>query len=44
MRALRTPLAGVVGFAELLLHRDLDDATRTRYTQTILGEAERLRR
>jgi CheY-like chemotaxis protein len=39
---LRTPLASVLGFAELLLHRDLDAVTRERYAQTIHDEAQRL--
>jgi PAS domain S-box-containing protein len=39
---LRTPLTGVLGFTELLIHRDLDAHTRTRYLQTIHSEAQRL--
>jgi PAS domain S-box-containing protein len=39
---LRTPLTGVLGFAELLMHRDLGEDTRQRYVETIHGEAERL--
>jgi signal transduction histidine kinase/CheY-like chemotaxis protein len=39
---LRTPLTGVLGFAELLGQPDLDDATRTRYAETIHTEARRL--
>jgi CheY-like chemotaxis protein len=39
---LRTPLTGVLGFAELLLHHDLDEPTRRRYLRTIHGEAHRL--
>ncbi|HET6173084.1 MAG TPA: histidine kinase dimerization/phospho-acceptor domain-containing protein [Gaiellales bacterium] len=39
---LRTPLAGVLGVAELLLEPDLDDATRRRYARTIQDEAQRL--
>jgi len=39
---LRTPLAGVMGFAELLLTREADDETRRRYVETIAGEAQRL--
>ena len=39
---LRTPLAGVLGFVELLMHRDLDAATSKRYLKTVHGEARRL--
>ena len=39
---LRTPLTGVLGFAELLMHHDLDDDTGRRYLQTIHSEAQRL--
>ncbi len=39
---LRTPLTGVLGFAELLMHHDLDADARLRYTQTIHSEARRL--
>ncbi|HYZ18804.1 MAG TPA: response regulator [Gaiellaceae bacterium] len=39
---LRTPLASILGFAELLRHRDVDDATHERYVDTIHGEAYRL--
>jgi PAS domain S-box-containing protein len=39
---LRTPLASVLGFAELLSHRELDAETRNRYVGTIYGEARRL--
>ena len=39
---LRTPLTGVLGFAELLMHHDLDADSRLRYTQTIHSEARRL--
>ncbi len=39
---LRTPLTGVLGFAELLMHRDLGEETRRRYVETIHGEAARL--
>jgi signal transduction histidine kinase/CheY-like chemotaxis protein len=39
---LRTPLTGVLGFAELLMHHDLDDETGRRYLQTIHSEAQRL--
>ena len=41
---LRTPLTSVLGFAELMLHQDLDDDTRRRYLQTIHSEAQRLTR
>jgi signal transduction histidine kinase len=39
---LRTPLGSVLGFAELMLIRDVDAPTRQRYLQTIHSEAERL--
>ena len=39
---LRTPLTGVLGFAELLMHHDLDDNTGRRYLHTIHSEAQRL--
>ncbi len=39
---LRTPLTGVLGFAELLMHHDLDEATSKRYLKTIHSEAQRL--
>jgi signal transduction histidine kinase/DNA-binding response OmpR family regulator len=39
---LRTPLASIVGFSELLVMRELDEATRARYLQTIYAEANRL--
>jgi signal transduction histidine kinase len=39
---LRTPLTSVLGFAELMLHHDLDEDTRKRYLQTIHSEAQRL--
>ncbi len=41
---LRTPLASVLGFTELLLERDFDEATRRRYLETVCGEARRLTR
>jgi signal transduction histidine kinase len=41
---LRTPLASVLGFAELMRHRDLDEPTRQRYLGTIQDEAQRLTR
>jgi PAS domain S-box-containing protein len=39
---LRTPLTGVLGFAELLMHEDVDADSRQRYVQTIHSEAQRL--
>ena len=39
---VRTPLAGILGFAELLLHRQADEDTRRSYLETIHGEAVRL--
>ncbi len=39
---LRTPLTGVLGFVELLMHHELDEATRARYLATIHSEARRL--
>jgi signal transduction histidine kinase/DNA-binding response OmpR family regulator len=39
---LRTPLASVLGFAELLRHRDVDEETEQRYVDTIHSEASRL--
>jgi PAS domain S-box-containing protein len=39
---LRTPLTGVLGFAELLMHQDLDEDSRQRYVKTIHSEARRL--
>jgi signal transduction histidine kinase/CheY-like chemotaxis protein len=39
---LRTPLTGVLGFAELLMHHNLDEATSKRYLKTIHSEAGRL--
>ncbi|MEY2460879.1 MAG: hypothetical protein QOG30_2709, partial [Acidimicrobiaceae bacterium] len=41
---LRTPLTSVLGFAELMLHQDLDEDTRRRYLETIHSEALRLTR
>jgi signal transduction histidine kinase/CheY-like chemotaxis protein len=39
---LRTPLASILGFAELLRHRDVDGGTHDRYVDTIHREAFRL--
>lgn len=39
---LRTPLASVLGFIEILLHRELTPEKRQRYLQTIYKEAMRL--
>jgi signal transduction histidine kinase/DNA-binding response OmpR family regulator len=39
---LRTPLASILGFSELLVTRDLDEKTRSRYLGTIHKEADRL--
>jgi signal transduction histidine kinase/DNA-binding response OmpR family regulator len=39
---LRTPLASILGFTELLIERDLDAETRTRYLETVCAEARRL--
>jgi PAS domain S-box-containing protein len=39
---LRTPLASILGFTELLIERDLDEETRSRYLETVCGEAKRL--
>ncbi|CAG7645048.1 Adaptive-response sensory-kinase SasA [Paenibacillus solanacearum] len=39
---LRTPLASVLGFIEILLHRELTPEKRTKYMQTIYNEAMRL--
>lgn len=39
---LRTPLASVLGFSELLVTRELDEAKRKRYAEMINSEAERL--
>jgi signal transduction histidine kinase len=41
---LRTPLASVMGFTELLLDRELEPAARDRYLRTINTEARRLGR
>jgi signal transduction histidine kinase/DNA-binding response OmpR family regulator/CHASE3 domain sensor protein len=39
---LRTPLTSILGFAELMVERKLDDATRDRYLATIHSETQRL--
>lgn len=39
---LRTPLASVLGFAELLLHRELKPERQRKYVATIHQEAQRL--
>ncbi|CAN7201071.1 ATP-binding protein [Paenibacillus sp. LjRoot56] len=39
---LRTPLASVLGFIEILLHRDLPQEKQKRYMETIYNEAQRL--
>lgn len=39
---LRTPLASLVGFSELLLSREVSDAQRKRYLETMLKEGQRL--
>jgi signal transduction histidine kinase len=39
---LRTPLTAVLGFAELLVNSDVDEATQKRYLRIISGEAGRL--
>lgn len=39
---LRTPLASVLGFAELLLHRELKPERQRKYVSTIYQEARRL--
>jgi len=39
---LRTPLASVLGYTELLIHRDLPENRRKKYLNTIHGEAKRL--
>lgn len=40
---LRTPLTGILGFAELLAMDDLDDTSRRGYVETIRRESLRLR-
>lgn len=39
---LRTPLASILGFTELMLHRELKPERREKYLTTILNEAKRL--
>ncbi|SOC09509.1 response regulator receiver domain-containing protein [Ureibacillus xyleni] len=39
---LRTPLASVLGFTELLLHKELKPERKTKYLKTIFNEAQRL--
>lgn len=39
---LRTPLSSILGFTELMLHRDLQPERRKKYLVTILDEANRL--
>lgn len=39
---VRTPLAGIIGFSELLLGRDFTAEERTRHLETIHREAQRL--
>jgi len=39
---LRTPLASILGFSELLLHRELKPERQRKYVSTIHQEAERL--
>lgn len=39
---LRTPLASVLGFIEILLHRELPQEKQKRYMETIYNEAQRL--
>jgi len=39
---LRTPLASVLGFSELLVSRELDQATQKRYLELVNSEAGRL--
>ncbi|WP_123040745.1 ATP-binding protein [Cohnella candidum] len=39
---LRTPLAGILGFAELMLHRELSPDRQRKYVSTIHLEAQRL--
>jgi signal transduction histidine kinase len=39
---LRTPLASILGFTELMVDGEVDDATRARYLEIIHREAQRL--
>ncbi|MDO8715477.1 MAG: ATP-binding protein [Dehalococcoidales bacterium] len=39
---LRTPLTSIVGYADLLLRRDLPDATRKQWLQIILDNGEKI--
>ena len=39
---LRTPLASVLGFTELLLHKELKPERKTKYLKTIYNETQRL--
>ncbi|MCA0971622.1 PAS domain-containing protein [Halobacillus litoralis] len=39
---LRTPLASVLGYTELMIHRDLSEDRRKKYLNTIHSEAKRL--
>ena len=39
---LRTPLASVLGFTELMLHKELKPERKAKYLQTIYNEAKRL--
>jgi signal transduction histidine kinase/ActR/RegA family two-component response regulator len=39
---LRTPLASILGFTELLIHRDLKRERQQKYLQTIYNETKRL--
>jgi signal transduction histidine kinase len=39
---LRTPLASIIGFTELLLRRDVDEATRKTYLEIVVDQSQRL--
>lgn len=39
---LRTPLTSIVGYADLLLRRELPDATRKQWLQTILNNGQKI--
>lgn len=39
---LRTPLSSIIGFTELLIGKEMDDARRSRYLDAIYKEAKRL--